>query len=87
MSVGAFDDILIKKNGSINSATLELDMKDAKFAETTSLVLLLTVILLSPVIIFLVKSATSTIQVSSDFETAYRKLCYGESFAKFKFYC
>lgn len=46
-------------------------MKDAKFAETTSLVLLLTVILLSPVIIFLVKSATSTIQVSNDFKIVY----------------
>lgn len=49
----------------ITSDTLELDMMQAKFMETTSLVLLLLVILLSPVIIFLVKNATSTIQVSN----------------------
>jgi len=39
-------------------------MKDAKIMETTSLVLLLSVVFLAPLIIFLVKSATSTIQVS-----------------------
>lgn len=38
-------------------------MKDAKLMETMSLVLLLLVGLLSPIIILLVKSATSTIQV------------------------
>ena len=41
-------------------------MKDAKFMEITSLVLLLLVIFLSPVIILLVKNATSTIQVSNN---------------------
>lgn len=49
------------------SSTLELDMSEAKLMETTSLVLLLLVILLSPIIIFLVKSATSTIQVLHSF--------------------
>jgi multisubunit Na+/H+ antiporter MnhG subunit len=38
-------------------------MATAKFMETTSLILLLLVVLLAPVIIYLVKSATSTIQV------------------------
>lgn len=38
-------------------------MRDARFMEVTSLVLLLLVVLLSPVIILLVKNATSTIQV------------------------
>lgn len=39
-------------------------MRDAKLMEMTSLVLLLLVVLLSPVIILLVKNATSTIQVA-----------------------
>jgi hypothetical protein len=38
-------------------------MSGAKFMETTSLILLLLVVLLAPVIIYLVKNATSTIQV------------------------
>lgn len=57
----------INYNFAISSATLEFDMKEAKVMETTSLVLLLLVILLSPIIIFLIKSATSTIQVSNNF--------------------
>lgn len=48
----------------INSVTLDFDMHEAETLEITSLVLLLLVVVLSPVIIFLVKNATSTIQVS-----------------------
>ncbi|KAL7027529.1 hypothetical protein ACKWTF_005475 [Chironomus riparius] len=44
------------------SITLDMDMGDAKFVKTTSLVLLLLVIFLSPIIIILVKNATTTIQ-------------------------
>lgn len=40
-----------------------MNMKDAKLMETMSLILLLLVGLLSPIIILLVKNATSTIQV------------------------
>lgn len=41
-------------------------MAQAKVMETTSLVLLLLVVFLSPVIIYLVKNATSTIQVNNE---------------------
>lgn len=73
-----FSAVSLESNGIKNfffsgSLTLELDMRDARFMEVTSLVLLLLVILLSPVIILLVKNATSTIQVATvSSETALR---------------
>lgn len=54
-----------KKSFDNSSTTLEENMKNAKLMETMSLVLLLLVGLLSPIIIFLVKNATSTIQVKT----------------------
>lgn len=65
------------------SSTLENDMKDAKLMETVSLIVLILVIIISPIIIFLVKSATSTIQVKSleDFctkEIIALRICFSE---------
>ena len=53
---------------SLYSSTLEMNMKNAKLMETMSLILLLLVGLLSPIIILLVKNATSTIQVCCHYE-------------------